>query len=415
MSEIKNELGEYFEEAENSTEEFGERVIEKLTETIGDIQKEAKAGVSAITKDAVSAERFYQSETDRIQNAKRRADTRYLAGLRENVEKIRELREEELKCLEISYEMGVIGTEDYFNQLQSYRDRYFERGSVDWLEFTAKILEHNKKIVDEQEKALQRACESTSEGIRAQFDAISKEQDKLQDKLSDFGGIAQNNTIIGDSKVEFMSLGKLGAQNKMLEEYLRLMTQAQERINGFWRTDTSDSAQNEKNMMLRNSYFSQLRDMSVTEATDFARVLSVISEEELTGYLGDYQRRQELTDTISKTLFSSEITDTAALAGEKLGTNLADAILDEMSKLSGRFFTTGESACQSFGEGFMSSLSEVMSRLSAQIGASAIGLGGISGNSVENNTSYNIYGNGQAEETIRLIREREEMKNMLLG
>ncbi|MBQ7793228.1 MAG: hypothetical protein IJ366_01790 [Clostridia bacterium] len=415
----KNSLSELLGNAAEEVKTLGEKMNKELSDTISEIQREAKSGVNAITRDAIAAEKFYESETDRIQNAKRRADTRYLAGLRENVEKIKELRAEELKCLEISYEMGVISTEDYFSQLQDYRDRYFEQGSVEWLEFTAEILQHNKNLADEQEKALLKACETTAEGVRAQFEAIAKEQGKLEEKLSSFGGIAQHNTIVGDgADIEFMSLGKLGAQNDMLEEYLRLMTEAQTRINGFWNTDSGDSERDEKNMSLRNSYFAQLRDMSVTDATDFARVLTSISSEELSGYLGEYERRQELAENISKTLFSSEVTDTATIAGQNLGTDFAEALSGELSELSGKFFTSGESACKSFGQGFISSLSGVLAELSTEIarGIGELGLTGDSlGGSVENNTNYNIYGADTAEDTIRLIREREEIKKMLFG
>ena len=67
----------------------------------------------------------------------------------------------------------------------------------------------------------------------------------------------------------------------------------------------------------------------------------------------------------------------------------------------------------------MKTLGEVLSELSAGIAAGAMELGGsgavyAGGQSVENNTSYNIYGAATPAETIRLLREQEELKQLMM-
>ncbi len=414
MERNENELSEYLNKAKKESEALSEEIAKELSDTMTDMQKETLRNLSSITSEAISNERLYLKESEQIQNAKSRAETKYLAQLQSTLERVKGLRNEELRCLKMSYEYGIIGTAEYYSQLENCRDRYFSRGSVKWLEYTDKLLEHNQNILNAQEEALLNACKTTADGIKEQFELIDKEQEKLKNKLGDFGGIAQKNILKTDSgDIPFFSLSNLGAQNDMLEEYLHYMTLAQEKINSIWKTGTGDEKRDEKNIELRNSYFAQIRDMSITDATDFARLIKGVSMENLAEHLGEYERRQELSESISKSLFASEITDTATLAGKNLGEEFTDALADELSELDGKFFTSGESACKSFGEGFLASLSEVMAKLTASIDINAIIRGG-TGSNVENNTSYNIYQNGGAEDTLRLLREKEEMKSMLL-
>lgn len=134
--------------------------------------------------DAIAAEKLYQSESERIQDSKKKAETLYLDNLKDNLDKIRQLRDEEIKCLKSSYELGLISTEEYFSRLADFRDRYFEYGSTGWQNYSAEILKHNKKLSDEQEKALAEAAETVSESIKKRYDAIAKERKILRKRLA---------------------------------------------------------------------------------------------------------------------------------------------------------------------------------------------------------------------------------------
>lgn len=414
-------LGKLSDNSAAAMEKVSVGVNGELAKAFSELAGEAKAKAAQITSDAIAAEQLYESESDRIQNSKKKAEALYIEQLRDNVEKIKELRQQELKSLETSYELGLIDTEEYYTRLADFRDRYFAYGSVEWMNYTAEILEHNKKLADEQEKALSKAAQTTAENISDTFEQLEKQQTKLEEKLTSFGGISRKATITGDEKIEYVTLGNIEKQNEKLREYSSLLSDAQKRVADFWRTDTGDAAVDEKNAELRKSYFDQMRDMSVEEGIDFGRMLSATSDETLFGHLSAFEEQQRLADEISKSLYSTDVSDAADRAARNLGADFSSALGDELEGLSGKFFTSGESACKSFGEGFMASLEGVLAELSAGIAEGVAGLGygqngnlGYSQSSVENNTSYNIYGTSTPAETIRLLREREEIKQMML-
>lgn len=417
---LSSGLGKLSEKSQSELGKLSEKVNKELGESLKQIGEEAKARALSVTTDATNAEKKYESEKERIENKRKNSDQLYLDFLRDNVKKIRYLREEELKCLEASYELGIISTEEYFSSLENYRDRYFSKGSAEWIDYTVEILEHNKKLADEQEKALLNAAETTADDIKSVFVTLEKERESLSKKMQNLPIYKNNKFKNGDETVEFISLADIERQNELLEQYLHYMSEAQAKISSYWRTDTDDEALNEKNAALKSDYFSQMRDMPIEDALDFARALLGNTEEKFYEHLGAFAERKTLSDQIARALFSEETADAADSAARNLGENFTDALTEELSSLSGKFFSSGESACESFGEGFMATLDRVLSSLSSRIsaGVSSLGYGGLlSGgdtNNIENNTSYNIYGSSTPTETIRLMREKEQMKKMML-
>lgn len=382
----------------------------ELAQTFSELAAGATAKSQAIASDAIAAEKLYLSENERIQNGKKKAEDLYLASLKENVERIKALREEEIKTLKLSYDLGAISTEEYFSRLAQFRDRYFEYGSIGWINYTAEIAKHNQKLADEQQKALESAADTVSDSIKRRYESIAKEQDKLRDKLAEFGNIFRKNTITGEDKLEFLSLADMDRQSEELENYAQLLSGVVERVNDFWRTDTADEAQNEKNAGLRHAYLSQVRGMSVEDAADYAQLILGATDQKLSEYLGAYERKQEIADRIASELFSTDVSDAADSAARNLGAEFNAALAEELSALAGKFFTSGEEACKSFGEGFLSGIGDVMAQLSDSIAVGAREF--FTGTSVENNTSYNIYGAATPAETIRYIRQYDELHAM---
>lgn len=417
-----DELSELAELAEKSQAELG-KLSKKVSKDIGDSLKkigaEAKAQVLAVTSGATAAEKKYGAEQEALSDKRKSSEQAYIEFLKNNVNKVYALRKEELKSLEVSYELGIISTEEYFKRLENYRNRYFRKGSKEWIDFTAEVLEHNKKLAEEQEKALLGAAEATAKDIESVFSSLEKEREKLEGKLQNLP-IKKNNKIVGEKTIEYVSLADIDRQNEFLEEYLRYMGEAQSKISAYWRTDTEDSALNEKNAALKSEYFSQMRNMPVEDALDFVRVLLGNTEEKFYGHLAAFEKRSLLAESISKALFSEEASDAADSAARNLGANFSEALADELSGIADKFFTSGENACESFGEGFMSMLDSVMSGLTSRIaqGMASLGYGDFvpngDTNNIENHTNYNIYGSSAPTETIRLMREKEQMRKMML-
>lgn len=396
--------------------EVGQKINDGMAQSLAEIASRARDESNSIATDAISAQKLYESERDRLQNNRKNSDALYLAQLKENAEKIKQLRDEELRALKNAYAAGLIDTNEYFSRLEDFRDRYFETGSVGWQSYTAEILKYNKKLSDEQEKALSDAAKTTAENIEKRFDELIKQKEKFEEKLADYGGIARKNTIIGeDLKAEYTSPADMKRQNELLEEYCEWMSEAKRRVDAFWKTDTADEAQNERNAALRSAYFSQVRDMSVEQGIDFASSLFNMEESDFASHLLGFERKNELAEKIAAMLYSSEITEAGKSAGRSLGKDFTEELSGELEGLEGKFFSTGEEACRSFSDGFMSQLENVLKELSAQIEVNVLrALGGDGApQNIENNTSYNIYGQTGAD-TIRLLREQDERRRLML-
>ncbi|MBS7297530.1 MAG: hypothetical protein KIG65_00455 [Eubacteriales bacterium] len=397
-----------------------DEVNNELTRSLTEAANNINTRVNSVYANALLASRNYGSESEKITEKKGMSEKAYAKLVKSNLEQIEQMRKEELEALELTYELGIISTQEYFAGLENYRNRYFANGSVEWMKYTAEILKHNKKLAEEQQKALSTAAENTAEEIGEIFEKIGEKREKLSEKLSSYGGISNTNRIIGDDiDIKYTSLSDIDEHNEKLEEYLQLMTNAKSRIDNYWRTDTGDREIDEKNAKLRNDYFSQMRDMSVDEATDFARALSGTGDEKLFEHLEAYEEREALAERISNLLYSGDVADAAQNAAQNLGVDFTAALAEEIDSLSGKFFSSGESACESFGEGFMAELGNVMVELSKAIadGVSGLGYDSIlngSASNVENNTSYNIYNSASPEETIRLLRDREELKRLMI-
>ena len=404
------------EKSAGAMEEVGSAINKQMAQSLTEIAGKARAESNAIAADAIGAQKLYENEREKIQNSKKNSEALYLARLKENTDKIKELRDLELRSLKSAYELGLISTNEYFAGLADFRDRYFEEGSVGWLNYTTEILKYNKKLSDEQLKALSDAAETTAKNIKKRFDDLIKEKEKFAEKLADYGGIASKNTIIGDDfKLSFTSPADFDEQNARLEQYCDMLLRVKERVDAFWSTDTGNAALDEKNAALRAGYFSQVRDMSVDQGIDFATALAGYSDSAFAEHMLGFEQKNAYAEKISEMLYSSEISDAGKSAARNLGKDFSAELSDELSGLSGKFFSTGEEACKSFSSGFLSQLDNVLKDLRAQIEVQtmrALGAGSASQN-VENNTSYNIYGRID-DNTMRVVRESDERRRLML-
>ncbi len=415
-------LNEGLENLSKNSGDAAKKVSGSLLKNLSDSAKKTAESINSYTSEmmdsAISNQKAYESEVNRINENKKKALEEFLALELSNFEKSKALREEELSVIERAYELGVISADEYFESLSFFRDKYFSESSDGWISHITEVIKENKRLTDEQKKALTNTAKDMADNIQDMFESIAKEREKLEEKLESYGGIKGSHTFdFGDKKQTFTTLADTAAQNERLIRYYELMMEAQKRINDYWRTDTGDLLVDNKNLKLRQEYFSQMRDMSVDEATDFASLIAFADEKELFSHLAGFENRQYLAESISNLLFSDETKGTADSAGRNLGKEFSMSLLDEMESLDGEFFIKGQNAMKSFSDGFMANFDSLIGALSKKISESAVSVfgsetGAVS-NNIENNTSYNIYPGSSPQDTIRLIREQEEIKKML--
>ena len=416
-------LNEGLENLLKKTDDTVKKVSGTLFKNLSDSVKKTADSINSHTSEmldnATKSQKAYESEVNKINENKKDALEEILSLEISGFEKSKALREEELSVIERAYELGVISAEEYFESLSLFRDKYFSKSSEGWLNHINNVIKENKRLTDEQKKALTNTAKDMSKNIQDMFESIAEEREKLEEKLESYGGIKGTHTFdFGDKKETFTTLADIESQNKRLIRYYDLMMIAQRRINDYWRTDTGDFNVDNKNLKLRQEYFSQMRDMSVDEASDFASIVAYSDEKELFKHLAGFENRQYLSEKISNLLFSDETKNVADNAGKSLGKDFSQALLDEMDSLGGEFFTKGQNALKSFSDGFMANFDSLIDALSKKISESAVGVlgnefGGVPRSNVENNWNYSIYQSGSPEDTIRLIREQEELKKML--
>ncbi len=416
-------LNEGLENLSKSSKDTAKKVSGSILKTISDSAKKTADSINSYTtemmNEAIQSQKSYESEVNRINENKQKALEEFLSLELSNFEKSKALREEELLVIERAYELGVISADEYFESLSIYRDKYFSESSDGWISHITEIIKENKRLSDEQKKALTNTAKDMADNIQDMFESIAKEREKLEEKLKSYGGIKGTHTFdFGDQKQTFTTLADTNKQNERLIRYYDLMMKAQQRINDYWRTDTGDLAVDNKNLKLRNDYFSQMRNMSVDEATDFAGLIAYTDKDELFKHLAGFENRQYLAEKISNVLFSDETKSAADSAGRNLGKDFSQSLLDEMESLDGEFFIKGQNAMKSFSDGFMANFDSLIGALSKKISESAVSVlgndfGVVNPGNVQNNWNYNIYQSGSPQDTIRLIREQEELNKML--
>ncbi len=287
----------------------------------------------------------------------------------------------DLDNLKYAREFGKIEDKEYYEKLAEIRDAYFKEGDKEWNDYTLEIYRHYTDTLD---KATDKALEDINK--------IAEAQDRLSEKLQNNGNRTFQNVRITskDGVTEFSKLADVGASNRQLEKYNRLLDQLYEK-----REDLPD-------------IFSQeLANMEVEDAISYLSTLLNASDEEFNKYMADLDRNQELADKIGKKVLAPEAQKIKEMLEEHFGKEVPET-----------FFDIGEDSATKYGEGFMQQLKIVLDQAREtvalhlnEIGAkfAFAGAGNISTSNYTDSRVTNIYASSSDPHAIVETQRQNEI------
>ena len=133
-----------------------------------------------------------------------------------------------------------------------------------------------------------------------------------------------------------------------------------------------------------DGFFEVLQDLGIDEGTQFANTLLGLSDEEFKKYLDDWNRKNEVADSISKEFYKDKTDETLK--------EIEDELAAWYGTIPEGFLTEGRLSAEKFGEGFMEQLDSVFKEMEEAVSMNVsrisptLTFGG--GGAVGGNTTY---------------------------
>lgn len=407
----------------NDYESSFEKIQSAAREAFENVEKDNSKVTKTICDNAKKAA-DYQSEYDALMNQKRfrtlsTYENKRARILKSNIDYYKTLREDEFNDIKAKLELGEISNEEYYSQLTSLRDAYFQKGSDEWNKYTLEIIKYNKDVVSEQQKEIEEMLTGIEDKYSQSYENILSKQSSMRKKLDN--GLPIYETVYfdmgKDKESEWLRLSNIDEDLRILKNYNNSLLGAKEKVNSIFESMGMDD---EKTANMQSKFFEQLTRLSIREGTAFANHISFQSDEDLTSFITKWVEKVDLTEAISKNLYADE----SQRLMENYATDLSSSFINTLSENFGNipdtFFQNGQASALEFKNGFLSAVDEAINginiELNNKISALMPDLSVLSqGNSVTNNSSYNIYGAISPAETALEIYKQDEKKKMLIG
>lgn len=351
--------------------------------------------VSAMTELSKKIVEIEGAKGEELASVQKSASARAINSMKELTDEEKALIEEKYQTLKNALDLGYISEQEFYARLKILRDEHFAEGSAGWNEYTLQILKYNNSVISKIEEDLDKTQKKLDERI-----------EKMSGKLKDYGGLFDRNTFKqGDGSKSFLSLRDIDGDIKSLEHYNNSLVMLKERLEKFYAGDDLTE--------MKRAFFSEVRDLSVTDGSAFADILLESDDEKFKGYINDWAVKQNLSDAISKNLYAEEEN------AEKAADNIVDSLKNRFRDIPEDFFENGVSSVKNFGEGFLSELDSVIENIKAAVTEKMSSVSAQMSFSVpqatQNNSYYNIYGTESAAGTVKELEDYDTFKKMMVG
>ncbi len=386
-------------------------------------QESNKSGKSVCDNAKKAAD--YQAQYDALMNEKRirtlsTAENKRARILKSNIDYYKNLRDNEFEAIKIQYELGEISADEYYSSLSSLRDAYFKKGSEDWTKYTLDIIKYNREVVSEQEKELQEMLSDIEDKYSDSYSNLLKNQSAMREKLDkNLGGIYE--TVYFDmgkgKESEWLRLANLDEDLEILKKYNNALISAKEKTNSIFEGLDLDE---EKTASMKSKFFEQITSLSIGKGYAFSNHINNRSDEELTEFISKWVQKIDLSEAISKNLYADESSRIMEGYAGDISNAFTKTLSEKFSNIPDTFFANGMNSALEFKNGFISVIDEAMEKISAELSNKISALMPdvnvlTQGNSITNNSSYNIYGASSPAQTALEIYKQDEKKKMLTG
>lgn len=234
-------------------DEVGLMISKGLAEGIEDGRSEVQKVMDDMNEKLLESEKIYNSEKERLNSEsnknidenQKKANEKYLQGLKETAEKERKIYEALQKDIKNAQKNALKSIEDMASKAYD-------------------SLAEVEKLVDSFRNKLDKEIQLTT---------------------------AVKITTADGKEIKYTKLSDLKSQTNELVKYADLLQKVKQRGN------------------VPKEFFEVLRDMSVEEGTNFAEALLAASDEDFEQYIKDWQRKEEVTRNLAKMLYRDEAED----------------------------------------------------------------------------------------------------------
>ncbi len=328
-------------------------------------------------------------------------------GITENSDEVVKAFKSSLELLDYQRKFDIVNEEQYYEELEKLRDKYFQVGSKEWLDYTVKIYQYQQNLAETQKKEVEDIYDEITDYANKKLDEVEKKQQSMRDKMLDNSDEFSVSTIqFGDEK--YTSLHDFTTDNKKLKEYSKLL---EETKNRFSTLDIDEG--------IFDYMFSELEKMDIDKAVTFLNTLNKANDYEFNKWLSGYLENYTLSNDLSKNYYAEDMQK----ATEESYQNMVDRLNEAGFEVAEGFFVSGTISAEQFGNAFLEELEVKLSQIRNRIEAfnaslkgsisSSIKISGNAGNTYKYNTTNTYTVNAsEGESTVDALKRQETIKRM---
>lgn len=298
-------------------------------------------------------------------------------------------------------EFDLISEEEYYNRLEQLRDRYFAKGTDNWIKYTKELYKYQEKLLEAEKKEYRNLYDDIADYATDKLDEILKKQQKLAKNLNNYGSLYNVNTVKMNGFTDhYYSLHDLSSDILAIERYSEDMNKIRQRSEALG-IDKEASGY----------LLDRIKEMKTEDALQFMSALLYANDSTFSDYTGKAFEKFNLSQRVSSAQYEENYKNGVT---ESL-TYMRDKLSEMGLEIPEEFEVSGSISAEKFGEAFVLELDNQMEIIRGAISELTGGFGlsaAISGDTYNTtNMSYNINSPGGVD-TVEQIKRYETVKRL---
>ncbi|MBO5060232.1 MAG: tape measure protein [Clostridia bacterium] len=336
-------------------------------------------------------------------------------GIKENSDKAVNAFNAMLEKLEYQREFDIINDEEYYTELEKLRDKYFAKGSTEWLEYTAKIYDYQKQVLEKEKKDIKSIYDEISDYAAGKIDEVIAKQENYANKLKSYTTLFNTNTIDMNGKsLTYYSMHDFSKDTQAILEYEQHLEELWARFEGVG-VDSS----------VIKSYMSEVDELGLDEAMMAVKSLLSQSDADLSKYINGYAKYNAAVDSLSNRHYVDDMGEAVEDSIDNMRDKLQEAGFTDIPE---DFVVSGKLSAEKFGEAFVAEIEKQMEIIQSKIAEFNAGLNlnvqgmtimqtAAAGGGTTNNYSavYNVQTSGESETATLTALRNQQLLNEMRG
>ena len=324
------------------------------------------------------------------------------SGLAENSKWVVKAFTAALDKLKYARSLDLISEDEYYTGLERLRDKYFSKGTQNWVKYTAQIYEYQKKSLEQERQNIISLYDDISNYAAERLTDVLNKQADFAEKIKNSGNLFDKNTVTINGVTDtYYSMHNMQSDIEKIKLYKSLLEEFSKRADNLGISDE-----------IKKGFLKELREEDFNSAVSMLKYIAANSDETLFNYLSAWNEKNILAGTIAAETFQTEFDEGVKDSYEKMKEALTAAGYETPEG----FFASGSLSAKRFGDAFVEEIELQMERIRSIIDAFNVEISGYSkmygGNTYNtSNTSYNIQSDN-AYDTVEQIRRYETVKRL---